>query len=447
MDRLFSTFGDLGDVRVGGGDSFCDRLNCRYTVYLLIIFALLVTTKHYVGDPISCWCPAHFTSSHVDFTNKVCWVTNTYYLPYDEYIPKEGEHNPKKVEITYYQWVGLILSCQAIMFYLPRAIWRLFNKKSGIAVSTITDAAIECQRKSDPESREKTLTYMVKHMGRFLRELNSRHMLSTHCKALWWRLYGNYLLILYLLVKLIYIGNVVGQIFLLNAFLGTKYHMYGFEVLDNLYHNRDISQSDRFPRVTMCNFKIRLPGNVQRYTVQCALPINLFNEIIFIFVWFWFVFVAVATIGSFLMWFLGSLILPTQVRYIKSRLQAMDRLGTAPSHLVKSFVDMYLRRDGLFLIRLVGKNASDIIAAELICGLWENYKEHQPALEALRQRSKEAMKHAGRRVVEAGEGMQLTKRLNIEASKQATIDEPDTGNPFMGAPPSIKGYTHDSSSA
>ena len=61
------------------------------------------------------------------------------------------------------------------MFYMPRAVWRLFNKKSGIAVSTITDAAIECQRKADPEARDKTLRYMIKHMGRFLREVSRRH--------------------------------------------------------------------------------------------------------------------------------------------------------------------------------------------------------------------------------------------------------------------------------
>ena len=54
---LCSIFSDFSDARIGGGDSFCDRLNCRFTVYILVIFALLITTKHYVGDPIGCWCP------------------------------------------------------------------------------------------------------------------------------------------------------------------------------------------------------------------------------------------------------------------------------------------------------------------------------------------------------------------------------------------------------
>ena len=72
MEKVVGLIADLGDTRKGGGDSFCDRLNCRYTVYVLAIIALGITTKQYFGDtPIACWCPAHFTDSHVEFTNKV----------------------------------------------------------------------------------------------------------------------------------------------------------------------------------------------------------------------------------------------------------------------------------------------------------------------------------------------------------------------------------------
>ena len=49
----------------------------RYTATLLIIFKVLLTSKQYYGEPIDCWCPGHFTDSHVSFTNTVCWV-NTY---------------------------------------------------------------------------------------------------------------------------------------------------------------------------------------------------------------------------------------------------------------------------------------------------------------------------------------------------------------------------------
>ena len=71
MDRLFSFIGDVADPVKGGGDTFTDRLNCRYTPCIFIIFALIITTKQYVGEPIACWCPDHFTHAQIEYTNQV----------------------------------------------------------------------------------------------------------------------------------------------------------------------------------------------------------------------------------------------------------------------------------------------------------------------------------------------------------------------------------------
>ena len=71
MEKLLFFLSDGKDARTGGGDSYCDRLNCRYTVFVLTIGALVVTSRVQVGDPIQCWCPSHFTASHVSYTNKV----------------------------------------------------------------------------------------------------------------------------------------------------------------------------------------------------------------------------------------------------------------------------------------------------------------------------------------------------------------------------------------
>ena len=71
MDRLLSVLSEGRDPQAGGGDSFCDRINCSYTVLLLSVFALLVTSRVQIGDPIRCWCPPHFTPSHVAYTDKV----------------------------------------------------------------------------------------------------------------------------------------------------------------------------------------------------------------------------------------------------------------------------------------------------------------------------------------------------------------------------------------
>jgi len=38
------------------------------------------------------------------------------------------------------------------------------------------------------------------------------------------------------------------------------------------------------------------------------------------------------------------------------------------------FAQMYLRQDGVFVLRLVAKNSADLVVADIIAALWDNYK-------------------------------------------------------------------------
>jgi len=67
----------------------------------------------YYYKPINCWCPAQFTDSHRDYSDAICWVSNTYYLPIEQTIPEERFDVTKNRQlISYYQWVPLILLFQ-----------------------------------------------------------------------------------------------------------------------------------------------------------------------------------------------------------------------------------------------------------------------------------------------------------------------------------------------
>ena len=71
-----------------------------------------IKKRNIAGDPIKCWVPQHFTGSHTKFTNAYCWVKNTYYLPFDEYIPDETayiEEIEGEAELPYYQWLPFIM--------------------------------------------------------------------------------------------------------------------------------------------------------------------------------------------------------------------------------------------------------------------------------------------------------------------------------------------------
>ena len=148
--------------------------------------------------------------------------------------------------------------------------------------------------------------------------------------------------------------------------------MHGQKRLARLIRGQDWSHSERFPRVTLCEFEVRHQSRVHQYVVQCALTINLFNEKLFIFVWFWYVFLALITTVNSLRWLFRSLYWPGHVQYLRKQLRAFDATQREAGILAK-FAENYLRRDGMFIVRLIGMNMGEVAAGEVICGLWNNY--------------------------------------------------------------------------
>jgi len=140
-----------------------------------------------------------------------------------------------------------------------------------------------------------------------------------------------------------------------------------------------VETSVRFPRVTMCDLKVRRLGAVHDYNVQCVLPINLFNEKIFLFVWFWLVFIGLLTLFSLLMWIFRFIYLPGQRHYVKRHLGFVKRLKTDTDRKRKAnqFVRQYLNQDGVFVLRLLAHNTSTVTATEFVTALWDNYKDKQ----------------------------------------------------------------------
>ena len=383
MDRLLSILYTVTEDKNRHDDDFVDRLSRTYTSGLFIVFALIVSCEQFVGEPISCWVPAHFTDSHRSYTNNVCWVSNTFYLPFRQPVPGMREQTWKEREtVSYYQWIPLILLCQASLSFMPALVWRFLHKRSGLDMSTFMESAMTCQRNSCGDQREKTFRYVVNRMDRYLvhqREFRRgclkdiKKFLAKYCFFIGGKRHGNYLMFTYLIVKLLYLGNSVGQLFLLDIFLGVDYSGYGIHIIGSFIRGEDWTASKRFPRITLCNFEVRHQGaRVHDYIVQCAISINLFNEKIFIVIWFWLVFISAVTTISLLQWFSRAVYWPEQQYFIKKKLKAYEVQHRARGS-VRRFVQYYLRRDGLFLFRLISKNVSEMVATEILAGLWYNY--------------------------------------------------------------------------
>jgi len=62
---------------------------------------------------------------------------------------------------------------------------------------------------------------------------------------------------LYLATKFLFCINVVFQFFMLDAFLGGFYSYWGIEAMYTLAAEHELKESRRFPRVTLCDFKVR----------------------------------------------------------------------------------------------------------------------------------------------------------------------------------------------
>ena len=363
-------------------DDFIDRISHHYSTIILVIFTVIVSTKQYVGDPIECWCPAQFTDVQTKYTSYVCWVSNTYYVPFRDPIPITEE--PKKdKEIVYYQWVPFILLFQALLFKMPRILWRIVASMSGVCMETVISMAAEMQYKP-PEDRKKQVDYVVNHVDRWLvgvKHYNPgiclpfREKVAKYCCVFCGRRYGNYLMTCNLFIKALYVTNAVCQLYVVNSFLGGDYILYGFHVLEAFLKGEDWSTSDRFPRVTLCDFEIRQLQNVQKWTVQCVLPINLFNEKIFLFIWFWLILIAALSAFNLLLHIVAVLFPQQRMQYLKKYLHTHRLLKTGgDKKLAKLFVDRYLRQDGVFLLRMISHNASDVVASDLIYELWHRYR-------------------------------------------------------------------------
>ncbi|XP_054712216.1 innexin inx2-like [Uloborus diversus] len=272
----------LGSIASTKIDNAVFQLHYKVTAPILIVFSLLVTSKQHIGDPIEC-------ISKDDIPEKVlntyCWIHATFsvenawekeigkeiaYPGVDKY--KEGD---SRVFHAYYQWVCFVLFLQALLFCIPRYFWKCMEKgKIKSLVMDLHNPVLDMEAKS---SKINTLVdYMV-------RNLNNNDNYST----------------LYMMSEAFNVINVIGQMYLMDTFLGGEFSSYGAQVIKFTEWDFSLRYDPMirvFPRLAKCTFhRYGSSGDVQRHDAMCILPINIVNEKIYVFIWFWFVGLAVVS--------------------------------------------------------------------------------------------------------------------------------------------------------
>ncbi|CAK5083263.1 unnamed protein product [Meloidogyne enterolobii] len=353
---------------------------------MLSFAAITLAATQYVGKPIQCWVPPEFTGAWEKYAETYCFVKGTYFLPMDDLHIDDSYAARENIFIGYYQWVPLVLAAQALFFYLPSFLWKAFNFNTGINVKSVLNSAALVKKKFDKNTRNAQVDKAATHI---LEALEMQRELKT-CKELKNKLLnkfeinilvsslnnsgfrfihkilllsslgkraGVFLTVLYLFTKFLYVANILLQFLILNAFLGPQYTYWGFGILKDIWNGREWSESGHFPRVTMCDFNVRVLGNIHRWTVQCVLMINMFNEKVFVFFWFWFLFVGVLSLLGLFYWSTATILPGCKRAFITKYLRCMGVIE---------------QTSNAFEIHLT--NGGDLLVGEIITSLFERYK-------------------------------------------------------------------------
>uniref|UniRef100_A0A8R1U2P1 Innexin n=1 Tax=Onchocerca volvulus TaxID=6282 RepID=A0A8R1U2P1_ONCVO len=297
-------------------DDVVDRCNYLLTNIMLLICAITVAAKQYVGEPLQCWVPAEFQSSWEQYIENFCFVESTYFVPFVDDMPMRTKIRENSC-----------VNAQQITYVMD------FNRRKN---------------------------QYAKLMGKLT-------LRATPLRQI-------YVTALYLFCKCLNVLNIIVQLYLLNRFLGMQYHLWGFGVLNDLIHGREWSVSGNFPRVTFCDVTIREIGNTNRKTVQCVLMINMFNEKIFLALWFWLMALGILTVLNLAYWIVITFVPSYSKNFVSSYLTFYN-IKPAEKE-IDDFLQNSAGKDAITVLHLVSDNAGELVAADLFAALWRIFQEH-----------------------------------------------------------------------
>ncbi|VDP00807.1 unnamed protein product [Schistosoma curassoni] len=211
------------------------------------------------GKPIQCWVPQEFTHSWEEYAENLCWVQNTYFLHPSDQVPEDDYELTKVRYIGYYQWIAIVLAGQAMLCWVPQILWRVGSKRLPVLLRSAKEASVP-----DRELRQKAISCLVATLEEQA-ESTARHRRATSTiKRILCSFRPNTrITFLFFIVRICFIGNSVGQIYLMKKFIGTNSTMFGMDVLNDLITGQEWETSGKFPRVTFCTVRVRKMGQIK----------------------------------------------------------------------------------------------------------------------------------------------------------------------------------------
>ncbi len=142
---------------------------------------------------------------------------------------------------------------KAACFLIPHVIWHTFSKSAGIDITSLGKNAAALDH-MDMDQRGASIKQIARHIHVAISlkydYVPTFKKVNLRARLPFGRRHGNYLYLIYMGIKMIYIINLFGQLFLMNSFFGfgCQYH-FGYDFLRKFLIGDDYSRIDRaFPR-------------------------------------------------------------------------------------------------------------------------------------------------------------------------------------------------------
>jgi len=353
MYTLFNTLKSFVARKQGATtDNAVFRLHYKITAAVMLSFCVVVSAFQYIGDPINCFGMPGATPTMEKVIDEYCWIQSTFTLPnaFNKKVGVEVPHpgidkwkpGDERVFHTYYQWVCFVLFFQALFFYIPHYLWKIWE--GGLLQTLVMD--LRCPTLDD-QTRDKSVDTLVNY-----------YVKNLH--------HHKFYLVKYTFCELMNLVNVIAQIFITDKFLGGEFTTYGIRVAKFINMDQEEREDPMvrvFPKMTKCSFHFYGPsGDVQKQDVLCILPLNIVNEKIYVIIWFWFILLAVVS-GLQVSYRLLTIVYP-RMRYLLLK----TRARLVPSVYLDAVLSRAQAGDWFILYQL-GKNVESLSYGELITQL------------------------------------------------------------------------------
>lgn len=329
----------------------------------------------------------------------------------------------------FYQWLVPLLIFLSWLYRLPSLLWKFVIHLNGFDLSFVTKKVIKEMYKNEYKEssnwlktqqaidsiNENLRSIFLKQKSYLNKKFNIRQKIYGENEkdreidmAKMRKKFPNLkrkstfpLLAPYLIIKLIYLSNILFNFWFLSIMLGFNYFTYGIVFLERMSSNNYKFLNEFFPKRVLCTTQIQSFQKENQATFVCSLSINLLNEIFFIVYWFWLVILSLLTISSILHWLL-LVIRPYRRNLVLNCLQLnpkknLNRSYTAAYYfsedVTHDLADSFLIEktglslienfelffndvcsiDVIFVIKMIALNSNSMAMRDFLNNLWDHY--------------------------------------------------------------------------